>query len=352
MGDRSVRDGSILPFRVLKHLIMYDCVGICIHRDENADSRFALPLPFELRLPADVLHWHSDYELRVDNWKNFVYLSTNSVHRPAVAGHTPSKLGAGVYVVLPPFLYPTSPEFASHVLYHHVVYHTRLGYAGAIQYATSIYLEYFVQDAKLVRLVREGVLSLVLWDATTECTDHPKCFQSVIHSYSLLSHFGSRGILLHMLDHDEFVAISRPGRHIQDVIMKCFNGSDHVMFERFDTHCSTCNADGATAEEGLWERSWEMAPLTSYDVRNVEPHRADLGKSMASPESVLVFGVHAGVTPDGHGPTSINDTSCGAYVAHFPNLFEQREFLQQKPMEKRVDTINDIRWHWVMSKPM
>jgi hypothetical protein len=57
--------------------------------------------------------------------------------------------------------------------------------------AQSTFLGGFLTDERLRRLVAEGALEFVLWDSTTECTDHLKCFQPVMYSHAVLAFWGA-----------------------------------------------------------------------------------------------------------------------------------------------------------------
>jgi hypothetical protein len=57
--------------------------------------------------------------------------------------------------------------------------------------AQSTFLGGFLTDERLRRLVAENALEFVLWDSTTECTDHLKCFQPVMYSHAVLAFWGA-----------------------------------------------------------------------------------------------------------------------------------------------------------------
>ena len=75
----------------------------------------------------------------------------------------------------------------------------------------------------------EGHLEFVLWDSTTECTDHLKCFQPVMYSHAVLAFWGAN-VYLSMADHDEYLALPNPSKaaNVQDLIGRCFDGHSQV----------------------------------------------------------------------------------------------------------------------------
>ena len=75
----------------------------------------------------------------------------------------------------------------------------------------------------------EGHLEFVLWDSTTECTDHLKCFQPVMYSHAVLVFWGAN-VYLSMADHDEYLALPNPNKaaNVQDLIGRCFDGHSQV----------------------------------------------------------------------------------------------------------------------------
>ena len=93
----------------------------------------------------------------------------------------------------------------------------------------STFLGGFLADERLRRLVAEGLLEFVLWDGTTECTDHLKCFQPVMYSHAVLAFWGAN-VYLSMADHDEYLALPNPERatSVQDLIGRCFDGQSQA----------------------------------------------------------------------------------------------------------------------------
>ena len=65
------------PFEVLKEQATSEV-------QEDGDLRFVTPVPLRLALPRETAAHHSSFELRVEDWKNFVYLSPGLHHKPQV----------------------------------------------------------------------------------------------------------------------------------------------------------------------------------------------------------------------------------------------------------------------------
>ena len=260
------------------------------------------------------------YELHVEGWDRFVYLSANEPET-VQQGVAPE-----VWIVLPPVI-GIQHSHAATLLVHNVRYHSALEFK-VTAYVLLPQLKAFHEHPDLQPYIRSKQLQLVLWDDMSQCQHFLSCQHTMQSSHAALTAWGKLRLTLH-LDIDEYVAFP-PNVTVASFVDTCFAGNASAVLPRYDISCSQC-----TNESAIWmaSSSFEGAhPLSHYDVLG-RSYGKDNGKAIVNPADVLGFAIHGGHRL--RGSLSHLSAECGR-VLHIPNMFRQRAKAEGFPLSPGV----------------
>jgi len=290
-------------------------------KDREGNDRLLMPIRFNFTFESD----EDAFELHVDNWNRFVYLS--KIEFVKALHHPPKPVLMGI---VPPI--SASPKQAAVIASHNAEYHLKLGMAMIYVYANNALYNSYLENPVLSKLQSEKKIVLVMWKNVPECIGHTKCNKIMVWSHMLLGLWGTGQHVL-LTDVDEFLTLP-PSSTIDEFMDKCVGNSAEARLWRYNIVCEACT--GESDDFLLWTTP-ESNPLKQYSSIT-EVHRLVSGKSVVYAEFVHGFAIHSGYRLEG----VVRDvpTNCSR-ILHIENMFGKR-------IPHGVWNESFVEWQWIL----